>query len=94
MEFNRAIDGLPRIVNILFSIFLPIIHVIYAVIKDVTDNNTIAVVLDIISFVFGLIVYWVLNLIWVLTKEKIFTWAEFVQTNTTTYQAKEEKEDK
>ncbi len=76
MEYNNWIDGLPRIANLLFAIFLPILHVIYAVIQDVDRNNTIAIVLDVLSFVFGVLVYWILDIVWVITRQKVFSWSD------------------
>lgn len=41
MEYCKALDGLPRIANILFAIFLPILHVIYAIIYDVDRKSVV-----------------------------------------------------
>ena len=79
MEYCKALDGLPRIVNILFAIFLPILHVIYAIIADVTNKNTIALVLDILTFVLGGVIYWVMDIVWVITKHQVFAWSYLVK---------------
>lgn len=78
MEYCKFIDSLPRIANILFAIFLPILHVIYAIIYDVSRSNTIALVLDLLSFVFGGVIYWVLDIIWIVTKHKVFSFADLI----------------
>lgn len=78
MGYCKALDGLPRIVNILFAIFLPILHVIYAIIYDVTNTNWIALVLDILSFACFGIVYWVFDLIWIIGKHKVFSFADLL----------------
>lgn len=78
MEYCKFIDSLPRIASILFAIFLPILHVIYAIIYDVSRSNTIALVLDLLSFVFGGVIYWILDIIWIVTKHKVFSFADLI----------------
>ncbi len=79
MEYCQALDGLPRIVHILFAIFLPILHLIYAVIYDVSNNNMVALILDLVSFIAGGIVYWILNLIFVLLKNQVFSFSYYIK---------------
>jgi hypothetical protein len=78
MEYCKALDGLPRIANILFAIFLPILHVIYAIIYDVSKNNMVALILDILSFVLGVFVYWILDIVWIIAKHKVFSFADLI----------------
>lgn len=78
MEYCKFIDSLPRVANILFAIFLPILHVIYAIIYDVSKNNMLALVLDLISFLAAGVIYWIFDIIWIVTKHKVFSFADLV----------------
>lgn len=79
MEYCQALDGLPRIVHILFALFLPILHLIYAVIYDVSNNNMVALILDLVSFLAGGLVYWILNLIFVFLKNQVFSFSYYIK---------------
>ena len=79
MHCCQALDGLPRIVHILFALFLPILHLIYAVIYDVSNNNMVALILDLVSFIAGGVVYWILNLIFVLLKNQVFSFSYYIK---------------
>lgn len=79
MEYCKFIDGLPRIANILFAIFLPILHVIYAIIYDVSKNNMVALILDLVSFIAGAFIYWILDIIWIVMKHKVFSFADLIK---------------
>jgi hypothetical protein len=70
-------DSLPKIVKILFAIFLDILFVIYRIIADASANKTMLILWDII---FGLligIVFWVMDLIYIITKDQVFSFAEW-----------------
>lgn len=81
MEYCKFIDGLPRVVNIIIAIFGPlsILHVIYAIINDVSKNNMIALILDLVSFIAGLFIYWILDIVWIICKHKVFTFADLIK---------------
>jgi hypothetical protein len=78
MEFNKAIDSLPQIVKILIAIFLPIIYIIYRIIADVTANANNLIIWDILLGIFPLpFVFWIMNLIYIITKNQAFSFAEW-----------------
>jgi hypothetical protein len=80
MEFNKALDGLPQIVKILFAIFLPIIGLIYRIINDVAGGiKTVPLILDILCF-FGLaIVTWIMDIIDTITANRFFLWEDWIK---------------
>lgn len=79
MEFCTAVDKFPYVANVLLAIFFPIIHLIYAIIFDVSKNNMVAVVLDILSFAFFGVIFYVLNLVYVIAYKKVFAFSYLVK---------------
>jgi len=82
MEFNKALDGLPKIVKILIAIFLPIITWIYRLINDIAGGvKTIPLVLDILSWLFFIpgIVSWVMDIIDSITANRFFLWEDWIK---------------
>lgn len=75
MEFCNAVDKFPYVANVLLAVFFPIIHFIYAVIFDVTKNNMVALILDILSFFCLGIVFYILNLVYVIAYKKVFAFS-------------------
>lgn len=78
MEFVNSIARLPSVVNILLAIFVPVIHLVCAVILDVTENNMTSLILDLVVFLCGGIVYWVLNLVYVISGKGFFRFASML----------------
>ncbi|MCH3909060.1 MAG: hypothetical protein LKF75_02655 [Bacilli bacterium] len=79
MEFNKALDGLPKIAKVLIAIFLPIVTIIYRIIADVTANKTVNIVLDILCF-FGLaIITWIMDIIDTVTDNRFFLWSDWLK---------------
>ena len=76
MRYCKAFDELPLLVNIILAIFAPIVHFIYAVILDGTQNKPISLILDIVSFVCFGIVFYVLNLVFIIGKKEIFAFSK------------------
>ncbi len=79
MDFNKAMDGLPRIVKVLIAIFLDIIYVIYRIVADVTDKRIDLLFLDII---FGIIlcpVFWILNIVYIVIYGNVFSFGEWIK---------------
>jgi hypothetical protein len=81
MEFCNWMDKLPKIVKILFAIFLPILYIIYRLVKDIVGNaNAVIIVLDILLGIAPVpFVFWILNLIWIISKDQVFDFAIWVK---------------
>ena len=81
MSYVNWVKGLPRVVQIIFAI-IPPLHLFFlaaAIVEDVLAKKWLVMVLDII---FGGplgIVYWILNIIWVIGKKEIFTFGVWVK---------------
>lgn len=80
-SYLNSIENLPKIVNILFAIIPPlyIIHFIYSIIYDISVNNTIGLIVDILLFAFATLPYYILNLIFVLIYSKPFSISYFLK---------------
>lgn len=79
MEFNKALDGLPKIAKVLLAIFVDIIFIVYRIIYDVVNKKTVPLVLDILSF-FGLaVVSWIMDIIDTATANRIFLWEDWIK---------------
>lgn len=77
MEFNKAVDGLPKIAKILIAIFADIVFVIYRIVYDVINKQTLPLVLDVLCF-FGLaIVTWIMDVIDTILYNKVFLWEDW-----------------
>lgn len=88
-KYYDFMDNLPYILKVLIAIFLNILWVIYRLFKDIEANDVTLILFDVL---FGIVpipvVFWVLNLIWIIVKKEVFSFQELV----TTVQAAEEKE--
>lgn len=75
MGFVKAIDNLPPIVKILLALpFVDIVWAIYRIIKGACTQNWVTMVVGILWIVFGCVVTWVLDLVFlILGKEPLFT---------------------
>lgn len=76
MDYVNAIDRLPLGVNILLAIFLPVIHFVYGLILDISEQNYMSLALDLVVFVALPLVYWILNLVYVCTDKGPFRFAK------------------
>lgn len=81
MEYCNWMDKLPKIVKILFAIFLPILYIIYRLVKDIVgEAKGLVIVLDILLGIAPVpFVFWVLNLISVISKDQVFDFAIWVK---------------
>lgn len=79
--FLNSIENLPRIANILFAIIPPlyIIHFIYSIIYDISINNVIGLIIDILLFALTTFPYYILNLIFVIIYNKPFSISYFLK---------------
>ncbi|MCI1734559.1 MAG: hypothetical protein LKM30_02355 [Bacilli bacterium] len=78
MEFCKAMDSLPKIAKILIAIFLPIIYIIYRIIADVSANATNLILWDILFGIFPIpFIFWIMNLIYIISKDQVFSFAEW-----------------
>lgn len=88
-KYYDFMDNLPYILKVLIAIFLNILWVIYRLFKDIEANDVTLILFDVL---FGIVpipvVFWVLNLIWIIVKKEVFSFQELV----TTVQAAEAKE--
>ena len=75
MELIKAFDNLPKIVKIIFALpFLDIVWAVYRIIKGGCTNNTTMLVVGILWIIFGCVVTWVLDLVFlILDKQPLFT---------------------
>jgi hypothetical protein len=79
MEFCNWMDKLSKPVKTILAIFLDILFVIYRIIKDVTANNTTLLLMDILLGIVPIpFVFWIMNLIYIITKGQVFSFAEWV----------------
>ena len=74
-EFLSAIDNLPKIAKIILCLpVIDIIWAIYRIVKGIDTSNTVLIVVGILWIVFGCVVTWVLDLVFlILGKEPLFT---------------------
>ena len=78
MSFCNWMDKLPLWLKVVLAIFpTNILWVIYRIIKDA--NNVTLVVLDVLFGFFVGVVFWILNLIWLITKGEAFSFGEFIK---------------
>lgn len=75
MELIKAFDNLPKIVKIIFALpFLDIVWAVYRIIKGGCTNNATMLVVGILWIIFGCVVTWVLDLVFlILDKQPLFT---------------------
>jgi hypothetical protein len=91
MEFIKWVDGLSKGVKLVLAIFLPIIFMIYRVIKDATANKILFVLLDIFLGIVG----WVMDIVNILTDKPLFAWGSVVSGDgTIDVDATDKKEEK
>lgn len=81
MEYCKFIDGLPRIAKILIAIFLNVLFLIYRIIADVLANKSGLLLWDILfGFVIS-VVFWVMNLISIITTGEVFSFSAWFGEN-------------
>ena len=73
-NFIKSFDNLPQIVKIIFAIpFLDIIWAVYRIIKGISTNNILMLVLGILWIIPGSFICWILDLIFtILGKQPLF----------------------
>lgn len=77
MSYCNWMDKLPNVAKILIAIFPPILYVIYRIIKDC--KNITLLLLDILLGIAPVpFVFWIMNLIYVISKGTVFSFAEWV----------------
>jgi len=77
MEFNKSIDGLPKFAKILIAIFADIIFIIYRIVYDVINKQSLALVLDILCFLGLAALTWVLDVIDAILYNRVFLWQDW-----------------
>ncbi len=71
-DFIKTIDGLPKVVKIIFALpFLDILWAIYRIIKAVVKKNTTNLIVGIIWILLGWGILWVVDLICIIMKDRI-----------------------
>jgi uncharacterized membrane protein YqaE (UPF0057 family) len=90
MEYIKWVDGLSKVVKILLAIFLPILFLIYRVIKDATANNVVFILLDIFLGIVG----WVMDIVHICQDQPLFSWGEFIKPEAKPAEEKKPEEEK
>lgn len=71
-KFVKVMDGLPLIVKFILAIpFLDIIWVIYRLVKSLSKNNMLGVVLAIVLIIVGIPVLWLVDMIFIVLKGQV-----------------------
>ena len=81
MEYCKFIDGLPRIVKILIAIFLNVLFLIYRIIADALYNKSGLLLWDILLGLVIPVVFWIMNLISIITTDKVFSFSAWFGEN-------------
>jgi len=83
MGFIKWMDNLPQVAKIIIAVipFCDVLWLIYRIIKDVTGNAMIPLILDIVGvFVpVGTFICWVMDIIDTITANRPFNWADWVK---------------
>lgn len=80
MEFNKSIDALPKFAKVLIAIFADVIFIIYRIIYDVTNKQSLALLLDVLCF-FGLAALtWIVDVIDAILYNRVFLWQDWFPT--------------
>lgn len=71
-KFVKVMDGLPLIVKFILAIpFLDIIWVIYRLVKSLSKNNMLGVVLAIVLIIVGIPFLWLVDMIFIVLKGQV-----------------------
>ena len=77
MTYCKFLDSLPHLAKILFAIFLNPLFVVQRFITDITEKNYGLVVWDALLGVAIHPFFWICNIVWTSSKDKIFSFADF-----------------
>ena len=76
-SYTKFYDGLPKIAKILLQIFLGgLISPIYRILRYLETKNIVTLVVGILCFFFLGFIFWIIDLITMITKEKISVLAD------------------
>ncbi len=71
-KFVKVMDGLPLIVKFILAIpFLDIIWVIYRLVKSLSKDNMLGVVLAIVLIIVGIPFLWLVDMIFIVLKGQV-----------------------
>lgn len=76
-SYTKFYDDLPKIAKILLQIFLGgLISPVYRILRYLETKNIVTLVVGILCFFFLGVIFWIIDLITMITKEKISVLAD------------------
>jgi hypothetical protein len=77
MGYIKWVDSLDKTVKLILAIFVPILFVIYRVIKDAQNSAVLFIILDIFLGIVG----WIMDIVNLVSDKPLFSWASLINAD-------------